>query len=484
LDKKKSYKEIFKATSIFGGVQVFIILIGIVRVKFVALLLGAAGVGLIGLLQNFVTLSSSLASFGIQQSGVKFIAEIKNIDNQEKITKIIRSLIFFSAILGFLLCIIFAKEISILVFENFEDKNINIIRILSFAVFFFILESGEQSVLQGLRQIKKLAKARIISSLVALIFSLPIYYFFGLEGVSYTIVLVYLINFISASIFSRYFFQLKTSITFPELVDKGKSILSLGVAMALSTILMLSSFFYIKTYISNNGGLNQLGFYEAGFVLVNSYASLIFMAMAKDYFPRLSLENKNNKKLELMCNQQIEIGILILFPVIVTMLVFMSLILNILYTKEFLVVKPYLYWAFLGVLFKLVSWSQSYIILAKGKGKVFISYEIVGSIILIASHILGYKYLGLEGLGIGYLIFNIIYFIIVLSINYFLFKIKIYSNIFILFMIILLVSSFVSFYNFIGINDLYMNLLNLFFVASVLFYSIYTLNKKIGLLKK
>ena len=48
-DKTSSYRNIFKATSLFGGVQVYQILIGIIKQKFVAVLLGTSGVGIQGL---------------------------------------------------------------------------------------------------------------------------------------------------------------------------------------------------------------------------------------------------------------------------------------------------------------------------------------------------------------------------------------------------------------------------------------------------
>ena len=51
-DNKSSYRSIFKATSLFGGVQVYQILIQIIKSKFVAVLLGPAGVGIMGLYKS------------------------------------------------------------------------------------------------------------------------------------------------------------------------------------------------------------------------------------------------------------------------------------------------------------------------------------------------------------------------------------------------------------------------------------------------
>ena len=55
---KGSYRQIFKATSLFGGVQVFNIIIGIIRSKIVAVLLGASGMGVLGLFTTTIAMVS------------------------------------------------------------------------------------------------------------------------------------------------------------------------------------------------------------------------------------------------------------------------------------------------------------------------------------------------------------------------------------------------------------------------------------------
>ena len=50
MEQKSSYRQIVKATSLFGGVQFFQIIISVIRSKFVAILLGPAGMGIVGLL--------------------------------------------------------------------------------------------------------------------------------------------------------------------------------------------------------------------------------------------------------------------------------------------------------------------------------------------------------------------------------------------------------------------------------------------------
>ena len=50
--QQSSYRQIMKATSLFGGVQIFQIIISVIRSKFVAILLGPSGMGIVGLLAS------------------------------------------------------------------------------------------------------------------------------------------------------------------------------------------------------------------------------------------------------------------------------------------------------------------------------------------------------------------------------------------------------------------------------------------------
>jgi hypothetical protein len=52
MNDQKSYKGIFKATFLFGSVQVFTILVNVVK-KIITFLLGTRGFGIIGLFSSY-----------------------------------------------------------------------------------------------------------------------------------------------------------------------------------------------------------------------------------------------------------------------------------------------------------------------------------------------------------------------------------------------------------------------------------------------
>ena len=56
MEKQNSYSHILKYTGLFGGVQVLGILVGLVRNKLVALILGPMGMGLLALFSSTIKL--------------------------------------------------------------------------------------------------------------------------------------------------------------------------------------------------------------------------------------------------------------------------------------------------------------------------------------------------------------------------------------------------------------------------------------------
>ena len=123
-DKQQfSYTHILKATSLFGGVQVFKILISIIRVKIVAILLGSVGMGIIGLLNTTIQVVSEIVKLGLDTSAVKEIAHVNSSKDEKKIAEtvsVLEKFIWITAIIGAVFTIVFSAVLSKLTFGNTE----------------------------------------------------------------------------------------------------------------------------------------------------------------------------------------------------------------------------------------------------------------------------------------------------------------------------------------------------------------------------
>lgn len=411
-NKQSTYRSLFKATSLFGGLQVYQILISIVKSKFIAILLGPVGVGIQGLLQSGTEVIRTLTTFGLSQSAVREVSEAAGNNDEDRVklvTSVINKLVWLTGLLGTVVVMVLSPYLSQSLFGNY-DYTLPFI-FLSITLLLEQLSSGQKVILQGLRKLKELAKASAWGSTIGLIVSIPLYYLFGVNGIVPTLILSSITTVLLSWAYSKQYTKNCPRVTVRQTFKEGRTMLAMGIAMSVSNILITVCAFVLRSYISNNGGTEIVGYYTAGFTIVTTYFSMIFNALATDYYPRLAAVNSDNKKCRDLSNDQGDIASLIMTPLLLICLVFMPLILQVLYSDKFLEANAFVTWAVVGMLFKLASWLIAFQFIAKGETKLYIINETLLNSYTLALSLLGYKYAGLAGLGVAYSLSNVLYFI-------------------------------------------------------------------------
>jgi O-antigen/teichoic acid export membrane protein len=404
-ENQSSYRSIMKATSLFGGVQVFNIIIAIIRSKLVAVLLGPAGMGIMGLLSSTTGLVSSLTNFGLGTSAVRDIAAANESGNKNRINKVVtvfRRLVWITGLLGVGSTFILAPWLSELTFGN-KEYTVAFIW-LSITLLFNQLTSGQNVLLQGMRKLKYLAKANMLGSFIGLIISAPLYYYYRIDGIVPAIILTALFSLAISWYFAEKIKIKRAVVTTEETIFEGKGMLKMGFMLSLSGLITAGASYLVRIFISNTGSLEDVGLYNAGFAIIGTYVGLVFTAMSTDYYPRLSSVAHSNKKGNLLINQQAEIALLILSPILAIFLIFINWAVIVLYSTEFIPVNELIQWAALGMYFKAASWAIGFVLLAKGASQIFFWSEVAANAYLLLFNILGYKYFGLTGLGFSFLI--------------------------------------------------------------------------------
>jgi O-antigen/teichoic acid export membrane protein len=416
--EQSSYRQIMKATSIFGGVQVYNIIISIVRSKFIAILLGPAGMGIAGLLTSTTGFIGTLANLGLSTSAVKNIAAANTSGDSNSVgtsVSVLRRLVWITGIIGTLFTLVFAPWLSELTFGN-KDYTLAFI-LISITVLLSEINAGQFVVLQGMRKLQYLAKANVIGVTFALLTSIPIYYAWGVKGIVPAIILSSFLT-----LFLSWYFSSKVKIDHVK-VDRatlfleGGDMVKMGFFLSLSSMISLGTSYVVRIFISHKGGVEQVGLYNAGFSIINTYVGMVFSAMATDYFPRLSGVVIDSRKTKSTINQQAEVALLILAPILTFFLIFINWVVILFYSSRFVTIDTMIHWAALGIFFKAASWPIAYLIIAKGHSKLFFYNELIVNLYMLGLNIIGYQLKGLEGLGIsffiGYLIYLIQVFIIV-----------------------------------------------------------------------
>ncbi|MPS65211.1 oligosaccharide flippase family protein [Chryseobacterium sp.] len=413
---KNSFSNAFKATTIFGGVQVIVILFQILKSKAVAVLIGATGMGVLGLLTQTSSFISALTNFGLEASAVKNISLAEASGNKTYLYKtinVLQRLVIFTGTLGFLVCLALSPFLSAIVFNN--NNYITAFIIISISLLFIQLTAGQYAILQGLRMTKLLAKVSIYNAVSGLLVSVPIYYFYGISGVAISITVSALLNFLITFYMTKKVKIKKVPFSKEIFNTEGRGMIKMGFLLSMSGLISIGSSFLVRIFITRTGGVTDVGLYNAGFAIIEGYVGIIFTAMAKDYYPRLSMVSNNRIGRNREVNQQTEIAILLLIPVLTVFLLLLDFIVSILYTKEFLPSITMIQYAVLGMFLRAISWSMGYLLLAKGDSKIFFWSELISTMYVLGLNILGYYFWGLKGIGIAFIL---IYFLHTLQIYY------------------------------------------------------------------
>lgn len=401
-DKTESnYNQSIKSTGLFGGVQLITLLISIIRTKLGAILLGASGVGAISIYNSVANLIGSITNLGVGSSAIRNIAA--NSDKQEELIKtivIVRRLTLFTSIFGTLLCILLAPLLSRWTFD--DSAHTIQFRCLAPIIAFLAIIAGESAIMKGVRQLRKVALTAIAGAVSTLCVSVPIYVFWGFDGIVFSLVLSAFLLALVTCFYSNRVFPFASTPLFQKGISIDFSIVRLGLSLTFSGILVTAMEYVIRAFILRSGNLEMVGLYNAGYSITITYTGMIFTAMGTDFFPRLSAIHKDTKAMNLMINQQIEIAILLILPLLVILITFLPQLVVLLYSSDFLPVVRMVQFAIVSMFVKAICWPISYSMLAKNDSGVFIFSEISSVIIFLSLVLPGYHFYGIAGIGIAF----------------------------------------------------------------------------------
>lgn len=410
-----SFSRIFKGTVIFGGTELFKILIKFIRGKLVSVLLGPTGMGLNSIYSSSTQTIISFSSLGLHASAVRDISEAStcsDIEKQRDALSLVNQCFYITYALGFLITLLLCPFLSLWSFGDYSHTFLY--ALLSFYVMFELSSAHYTAVLQGMGLIKELATASITISIATLVTAIPLYYFWGFQGIVPALILGSLV-----SALIRFNQVRKIHIPFKwhplkEVLAKGRLMITIGLISLVSIVLNSLVTYLFNIFISRYGNIEDVGFFSAANVIVIQSVSLVFSSMGADYFPRLTKVVHDRNETNIAVNRQAEILCYISMPILGILIVASPLVIQILLSKEFLAINHFVKLICLATAFKAFAYPLGYISWAKGDKKVLLFLEgIYNSTTRLIIYILGYYLGGLEGLGYGICITNVLYFLII-----------------------------------------------------------------------
>lgn len=410
MNQSSSHRQILRSTSIIGGASVINILVGLVRMKVLAVVLGPAGVGLVGLLQQLMGTASTIAGMGMGSAGTRQIAEAAGLEDRVTITAARRALLWATlllALLGGLLFWLLREPLAQLIFNDTHKSEL--VGWLAIGVALSVAAGSQGAMLTGLRRIGDLARISVLSALLSTVIAVPALIVWGEQAILVLLLAPTIASFIFGSLYVLRLPKIdSTNPSLPELKHQWNVLLKLGSAFMLSGLITIGGQLAVRTLVQNDLGSESLGYFTATWTLSVTYIGFVLGAMGTDYYPRLTAIIHDKDAVTRLVNEQTEVALLLAGPVFVAVMGLAPWIVELLYSDAFAPATEILRWQILGDILKVMSWPLGFIILASGAGKTFILKEFISIGVFVLSVAIGLYPLGVKATGLAFLLMYLI----------------------------------------------------------------------------
>ena len=411
-----SYRQILRSSSIIGGASVINILIGLLRMKAAAVLLGPAGVGLVGLFTNLVGAAKTVAGVGVGAVGTRQIAEAAGRDDAQRILVVRRALFWLTLGLAaggggafWLLRGVLAASVLD------EPALASDLGWLSIAVALSIAAASQNALLNGMRRIGDIARVSVGSALLSTVLALLTLWQFGRGGIVFFVIAAPLASFL----LGHWYVARLPSMTggnrvlLSEMSDQWRSMLHLGMAFMVAGLAATIGQLLVRTIVQQELGANALGHFQAAWGISMTYIGFVLAAMGTDYYPRLTAVIQDHSSVNRLVNEQAEVALLLAAPVLLATLALAPWVIRLLYSSQFGEAVEVLRWQVLGDILKVASWPLGFILLAAGAGKAFIMSEWLSSAIFVLLTAILVPGLGIVATGVAFLGMYVVCFSVV-----------------------------------------------------------------------
>lgn len=405
-----STRSLVRSMAIIGSAQMVNIAISIIRMKLLAVLLGPAGVGLLGIFSNLQQSASMVAGLGTGLSGVRQIAAAK--EDSTELALVQRVLLWGNFIQGIIAAIIVWVFRDVLAIWLLGDNTWSFqIGLIGISVFLMLVAASQSALLQGLRRIGDLGWITVTGAIIGTISGLVAVWIQGLDGLVWFVVVQPFSSVLVAFYFTRRLpAHSNVSTSARPIWNIWYKMASLGIVFMFGGLASILTLLLVRSGIAQTLGLEAAGQFSAAWGITVQYLGFLLGAMAADYYPRLTELIKDQTKAHALINDQTQLGLAIGGPILLAMIGLAPWIISILYSKAFYETIELVQWQAVGNILKLASWPLGFAFVAASHSRMFLFIELFWNVLYLAIIWFGLAVFGLAITGFGFAISYLLYF--------------------------------------------------------------------------
>jgi PST family polysaccharide transporter len=403
--------NLYKVSFISAVETIIKLIAGILMVKILANYDGPEGVAKLGHFQNLFTILSTIVIGGIATAVVKNSSNYSI--NNGFLIKYLTTAIFFGFFAAALLAIYLffnASQLSQNIFES--PKLLGIFYLLAVTLFFTVLYQSAISYLNGLRMIKEMVLLKITNSTFLIFASILLIPFYGLIG---SLISLFCAQIISG-LLGLYFLisHLDFSLLSKKLLGNKKIQLELFFYWLMNTVSLISSaivLMLIRSRIVEAKGWLDAGLWEAVWRTCDLSLLLVTTSLTVYFLPTLSSTKDKKDELKLIFDVLV-LAISIAILISLTVYLFRSFLIGLLFSNEFESIQEILTYQLLGAVLKVIAWVIGFHMLIKSRPIFYLFSEVFFGFSFLLLSTYSYDSYGIKGLTYAYALNNFFFVIV------------------------------------------------------------------------
>jgi O-antigen/teichoic acid export membrane protein len=381
-------KKIVKSTSYIVISKVIQFLVGIARSKIAAVIIGTTGVGIFSQVSYLVDMISNTTLLSMNDGLVKLIAQNKSEKGfKETLKGLMKSysvLILISSIIAIILCIVFARPLTVFFLGDERYLIYFLIGISCLPV--TISNSLSFALLKSHKETKLISRSTISASLITIAAFVPLIILFKTTGAVVSVIVNYSVLLIMNSYQARKHILTGLQVKFKQLFKARterkytRELLQFAIFGATSGFIMIIGESICRSIVVNRLGIDKMGIYSP----ITSWATLLTGFILPTFniylYPRYS-ECKSNIEIIGLYNDFNRLICFIMIPFLFLAIPFRNQIIPLFYSKNFIEASKYLPWHFIGLLFYMWWYPMALILTPTGRIKIYSIFIVMMSIV-------------------------------------------------------------------------------------------------------
>lgn len=392
----KFFKDSFYKVLGFNSISIVLkIIMGLVSTKLSSIYLGLQGINTLENFRNFTSLSDSFSQFGLQNGIVKYSATSHSIKQDQKV---ISTIFFLLLVTSFIFIFLIILNINYVKFYIFGNQSFGFL-VIAYALLspFANLQFLLLNYLQGKQGHKFVILINSIGYLLNIILSFYLIINYHLIGAMIQLIVVPIILMIIS------LFIIHKKVVFFNLISIHyvnfsviKGLLVFSLMNLVSGVLTPLSFIFIRYLVQSNLSADEAGVWSSIVRISVFYMTFVSSICNLYFYPKLS-KTEIFSEYKAIIAEYYRKFIPIVFLGLLLCFVLQKVVILLIYTEDFLILRDYFYLQLIADFVKSLSLIFGYLLIAKKKIWQFILFEIIS----LGSYCLGsyifIKYLKLDG---------------------------------------------------------------------------------------